>query len=106
MSYHVTGLSAGQEYFFFIMANTSVGGTESTVVSASIPVERIEPSKYPWKENSLLSEPEVINRDKSQGNKNAKKNEANFDHVDWTSLVSKGFIIFVSSCPLAYSSIY
>lgn len=62
-SYHVTGLSAGQEYFFFIMANTSVGGTESTVVSASIPVERIEPSKYPCKENSLLSEPEVINRD-------------------------------------------
>lgn len=77
MSYHVTGLSAGQEYFFFIMANTSVGGTESTVVSASIPVERIEPSKYPCKENSLLSEPEVINRDESRGNKNTKKNEAN-----------------------------
>lgn len=57
MSFHVTGLSAGQEYFFFIMANTSVGGTESTVVSASIPVERTEPSKYPCKENSLLSEP-------------------------------------------------
>ena len=77
MSYHVTGLSAGQEYFFFIMANTSVGGTESTVVSASIPVERIEPSKYPCKENSLLSEPEVIDRDESRGNKNAKKTEAN-----------------------------
>ena len=77
MSFHVTGLSAGQEYFFFIMANTSVGGTESTVVSASIPVERTEPSKYPCKENSLLSEPEVINRDESRGNKNAKKNEAN-----------------------------
>ena len=79
MSYHVTGLSAGQEYFFFIMANTSVGGTESTVVSASIPVERIEPSKYPCKENSLLSEPEVINRDESRGNKNAKKKEANVE---------------------------
>lgn len=77
MSYHVTGLSAGQEYFFFIMANTSVGGTESTVVSASIPVERIEPSKYPCKENSLLSEPEFINRDESRGNKSAKKGEAN-----------------------------
>lgn len=105
MSYHVTGLSAGQEYFFFIMANTSVGGTESTVVSASIPVERIEPSKYPCKENSLLSEPEVINRDESRGNKNAKKRRPMLSHVDLTSLVDKGFIIFASSCPLAYSSI-
>lgn len=87
------------------MANTSVGGTESTVVSASIPVERTEPSKYPCKENSLLSEPEVINRDESRGNENAKKRRPMFSHVDRTSLVNKGFIIFASSCPLAYSSI-
>ena len=105
MSFHVTGLSAGQEYFFFIMANTSAGGTESTVVSGSIPVERIEPSKYPCNENSLLSEPEVIDRDQSRSNKNAKRTRPMLSHVDRTSLVNKGFIIFASSCPLAYSSI-
>lgn len=47
LSYHVTGLTAGQEYFFFIMANTSVGGTKSVVVSATVPLENI-PSKYPF----------------------------------------------------------
>ena len=47
LSYHVTGLSAGQEYFFYIMANTSVGGTKSTVVSASVPSENTL-SKYPY----------------------------------------------------------
>lgn len=46
LSYHVTGLSAGQEYFFFIMANTSVGGTTSAVVGASVPLEQEEPCKY------------------------------------------------------------
>ena len=45
LSYHVTGLSAGQEYFFYIMANTSVGGTKSAVVSASVPLENT-PSEY------------------------------------------------------------
>ena len=45
LSYHVTGLSAGQEYFFYIMANTSVGGTKSSIVGASVPVERVEPSE-------------------------------------------------------------
>ena len=45
LSYHVTGLSAGQEYFFYIMANTSVGGTKSFVVTASVPLEKI-PSEY------------------------------------------------------------
>ena len=39
LSHHVTGLSAGQEYFFYIMANTSVGGTKSVLVSASVPLE-------------------------------------------------------------------
>lgn len=47
LSYHVTGLSAGQEYFFYIMANTSVGGTRSVVVSASVPLEKL-PSEYPY----------------------------------------------------------
>lgn len=44
LSYHVTGLSSGQNYLFYIMANTSVGGTKSAVVSASISVEST-PSK-------------------------------------------------------------
>ena len=46
LSYHVTGLSAGQEYSFYIMANTSVGGTRSEVVTASVPLENT-PSEYP-----------------------------------------------------------
>ncbi len=45
LSYHVTGLSAGQEYFFYVMANTSVGGTKSSVVSVSVPLEK-SPSEY------------------------------------------------------------
>lgn len=45
LSYHVTGLSAGKEYFFYVMANTSVGGTKSAVVSASLPLEKA-PSEY------------------------------------------------------------
>lgn len=45
LSHHVTGLFAGQEYFFYIMANTSVGGTQSSVVSASLPLKQTEPSK-------------------------------------------------------------
>ena len=47
LSYHVTGLSAGQEYSFYIMANTSVGGTRSEVVTASIPLENT-PSECPY----------------------------------------------------------
>lgn len=47
LSYHVTGLSAGHEYSFYIMANTSVGGTRSEVVTASIPLENT-PSECPY----------------------------------------------------------
>ena len=55
MSYHVTGLSAGQEYFFYIMANTSIGGNKSAIVGASVPVEATEPSKYPCSNYTVLS---------------------------------------------------
>ena len=64
-SYHVTGLSAGQEYFFYIMANTSVGGTKSAIVGASVPVERMEPSEYSCGNELCL--PLVLQRQVSSG---------------------------------------